>query len=395
MVNLLSIFGAQPASARIGEVAPAAKGAEAAFASFLSFLRSEESGPIEEAAPDLSLLEEIEVALADPDMTDMEIEAALTPKLEDLVQALLDMPGAVELLSLAVEVDLARAPQPEDVSWRSFAEAVPVLSRIFDVAAPQPAPEEISTPGVRALSGHLLAQVETGPARPVPVQHLPDTSERQGGDAAQERPSPETRGTFPDRVLTPVTSMAQTPSGAEGQQAAQPSVQSPANILPSLSVAPEPVPVMQTEAARPVQMPAPSSDQILNQVRASVSETGRIRVELNPDGMGTLEIDLAADDGGQLRVTVRAEQASVLTALRADRDGLLAMLRDAGHQVDDRGLSFSDFGARQSGQGDTQGQAGRHATPAGLFATTDTGADADPDHITVTLPGFGGVDIQV
>ncbi|WP_370158568.1 flagellar hook-length control protein FliK, partial [Salipiger bermudensis] len=161
----------------------------------------------------------------------------------------------------------------------------------------------------------------------------------------------------------------------------------------------EAAPLLQSEAPRPAQMPAaPSSEQILNQVRANVSETGRIRVELKPEGMGSLEIDLAPDETGALKVTVRAEQASVLTALRADRDGLLTMLRDAGHQVDTRSLSFSDLGARNSGQGQSQGQSqGQGAPGAGGFALDAEAAGTEPevDVKQVVLPLSRGVDIQV
>ena len=95
---------------------------------------------------------------------------------------------------------------------------------------------------------------------------------------------------------------------------------------------------------------------------------------------------------------MRAEQASVLTALRADRDGLLTMLRDAGHQVDTRSLSFSDLGARNSGQGQSQGQSqGQGAPGAGGFAFDAEAAGTEPevDVKQVVLPVSGGVDIQV
>ena len=99
-----------------------------------------------------------------------------------------------------------------------------------------------------------------------------------------------------------------------------------------------------------------------------------------------------------LKVTVRAEQASVLTALRSDRDGLVALLREAGHQVDDRSLSFSDLGARQSGQGASHGQSqGQGAPGARGFGLTAEAAGPEPEveMKQVVLPLSGGVDIQV
>ena len=45
----------------------------------------------------------------------------------------------------------------------------------------------------------------------------------------------------------------------------------------------------------------------------------------------------------------------MLSALRADRDGLVAMLRDAGHAVEDGALSFSDLGGDTGAQGGASG----------------------------------------
>ena len=89
--------------------------------------------------------------------------------------------------------------------------------------------------------------------------------------------------------------------------------------------------------------------------------------------------------------TVRADQASVLGSLRADREGLLTLLRDAGHQVEARGLSFADMGSQGSGEGARQntGQGARQT------ALPQTWAAEPTDPPTPAAPASGGVDITV
>ncbi len=128
--------------------------------------------------------------------------------------------------------------------------------------------------------------------------------------------------------------------------------------------------------------------EILGQIRAQVSEQGRIRVALRPDGLGTVEIDLAPDEAGNLRVVVRADSAAVLNALRGERDGLAAMLRDAGHMVDDQALSFADYGSgrNRDGTGIAQG-----------LATGDGAAEHDEKGVDIVLPlvAANGVDVTI
>ncbi|MCR8550579.1 flagellar hook-length control protein FliK [Salipiger sp. P9] len=159
-------------------------------------------------------------------------------------------------------------------------------------------------------------------------------------------------------------------------------------------VAPRPA-----EALRPA-APAPApggAEPIFGQIRARLGDEGQIRVALKPEGLGQLEIEIGPDDSGHLRVAVRAEQSSVLSLLRADREGLLTVLRDAGHQVEARGLSFSDLGARDSGQGQTPGQGGSRAGAGPLPGSerASEAAEPDPEPRLVRRPPAGGVDIQV
>lgn len=440
MMKFLSLFGTMPEPAKGVDGAARTGEGDGAFASIMAFLRSDEGIAPAQEGPDLSaILSETEEALADPDLTDDELEDILAPMLEDLATALAAVPARMEQLRTALsEAGFAPAPAPEpgsvdalslraeavatgaavplaglrpepaapDAGWRTLAEAVPLLRAALEESPVTPSAltrEVASEPGVQALVGRVLGLAEEI-AQPVRRVQLSELAVTRPPDAD---PGPD--GAAFERAETPVgmTQRAAQPQVVPVVQAASPVTQEappPGQQIQVAVVAPmagtsEAAPVLQTEAPRAAQMPAaPSSDQILTQVRAQVSETGRIRVELKPEGMGTLEIDLAPDDTGALKVTVRAEQASVLTALRSDRDGLIALLREAGHQVDDRSLSFSDLGARQSGHGASHGQSqGQGAPGARGFGLTAEAAGTEPEveMKQVVLPLSGGVDIQV
>ncbi|MGR3571039.1 flagellar hook-length control protein FliK [Brevirhabdus sp.] len=152
-----------------------------------------------------------------------------------------------------------------------------------------------------------------------------------------------------------------------------------------------PLAAAQVQDSRPQHTaPPPATQEILSQLRAQTGNQGQIRVELRPDGLGRVEIDLTPDKTGQLRVEIRIENPAVLAALRQDRDGLMGMLRDAGHAVGDQGLNFGEFGQR----GPRQGQ------DAGGTEGSDTGAGAPlseaPDASQSPAPArTGGVDLNV
>ncbi|MCA0964138.1 flagellar hook-length control protein FliK [Salipiger bermudensis] len=438
-MKFLSLFGTMPEPAKGADGAARTGEGDGAFASIMAFLRSDEGiAPAQEGADLPAILSEAEEALADPDLTDDELEDILAPMLEDLATALAAVParmeqlrtalseagiepapaepGSLDALSLRAEAvatgaavplaGLRPEPAAPDASWRTLAEAMPLLRAALKEAPVTPSAltrEVASEPGVQALVGRVLGLAEEI-AQPVrraqlselAVTRLPDAEPAPDG-AAFERA--ETPVGMTQRAAQPQVVPVVQAAGPVTPEAPQTGQQIQVAVVAPMAGTSEAAPVLQTEAPRPVQTPAaPSSDQILTQVRAQVSETGRIRVELKPEGMGTLEIDLAPDESGALKVTVRAEQASVLTALRSDRDGLVALLREAGHQVDDRSLSFSDLGARQSGQGASHGQSqGQGAPGARGFGLTAEAAGAEPEveMKQIVLPLAGGVDIQV
>lgn len=113
------------------------------------------------------------------------------------------------------------------------------------------------------------------------------------------------------------------------------------DVLPSRTPEP-PAPATPAKAA-PTPAPSGFAASLANQVKGVQVSEGTTRIDLHPRGLGALEIDLAHGDTG-LKVTVRAENATVLAALRDNRDVLAAVLRDANVAVQGQSLGFESFG---------------------------------------------------
>ena len=170
---------------------------------------------------------------------------------------------------------------------------------------------------------------------------------------------------------------SQLPAGAERIAAAD-----LAPLRPADPAAP------QTATAAPQPQGPSFAANLAAQVKGVQLTEGTTRVELAPRGLGGLEIDVATDDQGGLKVIIRAENPSVLQALRDGREALLAVLRDSGAEVQDSALGFENFGRdsrQQTPQDQPQGDA------AAAPAEDDLPADA-PAPVAAPLPE-GQVDI--
>ena len=112
MMKFLSIFGTMPDQPKGADATARAGEGDGAFASIMAFLRSDAvTVPGDEEGADLSaILSEAEEALADPDLTDAELEDILAPMLDDLAAALAAVPARMEQLRMALtETGLGRA----------------------------------------------------------------------------------------------------------------------------------------------------------------------------------------------------------------------------------------------------------------------------------------------
>lgn len=96
---------------------------------------------------------------------------------------------------------------------------------------------------------------------------------------------------------------------------------------------------------------------LAGQIRGVNFSEGTTRIELTPQGLGTIEIEISPDEQGKLRVVLRAENPAVLNAMRSDRDMLAGLLRDGGTSVDDSAMSFEDFGQQRRAAGQETAEA--------------------------------------
>ncbi|MBL3704401.1 hypothetical protein GI582_17015 [Sulfitobacter sp. BDSS02] len=144
-----------------------------------------------------------------------------------------------------------------------------------------------------------------------------------------------------------------------------------------------PSPSSASNGPTPQQQPQVSgfAANLVGQIKGTQIADGTTRVELSPRGLGGIEIDLSRDDEGTLKVTVRAENPSVMGALRDNREALLLALRDSGVSLENNSLGFEDFGqgnrnANEPSEqisivmGETEEEA---ATPEAMTATVGEG----------------------
>lgn len=392
MIDLMALFtgpaaGATPGAKAAGQPGAAGQG-RGLFAALMAALKPEGAG--EAALPEglaglvqklASVLEGAETALAVPDLSDAEITDILDRLVADLAGLLSAQPQVAAQLTgaLALLVDPSADPAvAAEMPPRLLAEALPALRAA--IAGPGPVLPEAAeeAPGLAPLLTRIAVAVEA----------------RQ--DAGRTPPPAFAAQTTPPKITAAPAGTAQAAVQAPAVAPLPVALDLPAAELPPLppaGAAPPapaggPAAVHAQAAQAPAAPPLPVEPrEVLAQVRAQVGDQGRIRVELRPEGLGAVEIDLGPDEAGQLRVVVRAENAAVLAALRGDRDGLLMLLRGAGHDVQDGAMSFGDFGPGRDGQPRAAGT-GWMPVQAGEAAAED---EAPPAPVLIA----GGVDMTV
>lgn len=114
-------------------------------------------------------------------------------------------------------------------------------------------------------------------------------------------------------------------------------------------------------AAQPVANSAADASQtarfsglVTGQIKSASFTGDQTRIELEPRGLGAVEIDLKRGDGGKMQVVVRAENPMVLAALRNDKETLANILSGSGFASSGSTLDFQDLGGRgerQNGRG--------------------------------------------
>ncbi|MEM1066558.1 MAG: flagellar hook-length control protein FliK, partial [Pseudomonadota bacterium] len=241
------------------------------------------------------------------------------------------------------------------------APAPPVLAASA-AGAPTPdtaavTPNQIgATPVPQAsVQGAVPAAAVTAPADPAaPAEPLPQitpASEPRANAQGEELPLAAPREA-PKAALANLTFTSEAPKPV-GQapamvQAITPMAQPSAATDAAAALSPEAPAAVASRASADLAPAFSFARNIAAQVRGTVFEEGKTRVELTPRGLGDIEVEVARDDSGKLRVVLRAENAAVLTAFRNDRDMILGMLRDGGVAVEDGEVAFESFGGHAS-----------------------------------------------
>lgn len=238
-------------------------------------------------------------------------------------------------------------------------EVTPLAQALQGVAADVQKPASPVAATVAQASATGPVQPASLTARAVPLAPVEPATQT----VAPLDPRAAGQGEDPLRALAPETPKAALTNVALGAEGAKASGQAPAalqTLTPSapLTAAPDAgqtltadLPAAATARASADLAPAFSfARNIAAQVRGTVFEEGKTRVELTPRGLGDIEVEVARDDSGKLRVVLRAENAAVLTAFRNDREMILGMLRESGVAVDEGEVAFESFGGHGSYQ---------------------------------------------
>ncbi len=237
--------------------------------------------------------------------------------------------------------------------------------------------------GANPMGAHPLQQGRrTGEAMPTPSAAAVQEAETPLAASAVTQVAPDAAGDAETRAPLSFAAML----SKEAAQGGEGGAEATGPDLPMreiLAAEPGAAPLRTAEtAALPRIAPAPPpppqpsgfSRALTSQIRETSIVEGRTRIALTPGGLGEIEIELSRDEG-QLRVVIRAENQTVLQALRGDRDGLMTMLGQSGAGVEDGQLSFESFdrGGRDGAAPDERatGRPGATATAGPETALAD------------------------
>lgn len=257
-------------------------------------------------------------------------------------------------------------------------------------AAASPAAPAREPAGPLAGAGTIKAPAEPAQGRSAPA--APAFAERPAMQAEAFQPAPrqsaegEAIAPGTDSHATGGTSAARSraaellSAALQAKPAATEAVPPPS--LPQGAAELRPHAGTEAAAARSTAQPHPPAQpdgfarNLASQIRNASFSEGRTRIELAPRGLGSIEIDLQADEAGKLHVVLRAENPSVLSALRGDRAALLSVLGDSGVAVEESALDFESFGQQPRQQ---QEAAPLNPGPGGSAEDEpDTADPADP-----------------
>ena len=141
--------------------------------------------------------------------------------------------------------------------------------------------------------------------------------------------------------------------------------------------------------------PLPPADQVAVQITKAVADgLDRITMQLRPDHLGRIDIQLDVGSDGRVSAVIAAHRPDTLNLLQRDASALTRALQDAGLHADTGSLSFNLGGQNQGGSAPfAMADASPAPTsPGAPFLETAPVATPLPARNTAAA---GGVDIRV
>ena len=125
------------------------------------------------------------------------------------------------------------------------------------------------------------------------------------------------------------------------------------------------------------------SSLITKQIRSMTLTGDRTRIQLAPQGLGDVEIDVHTDPSGKVRAIVRSDNPLVLDSLKNEKDQLANLLEEKGAEIGDSDLQFEEFGDRGNDASDDEGD----EADDGEILDTETDDDATETNQTWSRDG--------
>ncbi len=188
--------------------------------------------------------------------------------------------------------------------------------------------------------------------------------------------------------------------GAQGSQAAS-SAQQASNGLAQAQTPQEARAANAAQAAEKpheVKQPVPAKE-IMDQINVQISKAAKegldkITVQMRPEALGRVEVQLKLGNDGQLSALIVADKAETLEALKRDASQLEKSLADAGFKTDQGSLQFSLRGEQQGNQQKAEGGKGLNGFERGQ-ALDEASAEETIAQSRPRASSRSGVDISV
>lgn len=147
------------------------------------------------------------------------------------------------------------------------------------------------------------------------------------------------------------------------------------------------------EAPAPPAAAAPAEQVAVKLATAANGKGDRIRIQLSPEALGRVDVQLDLGEDGEVKAVIRADKPETLHLLMHDAKHLVRGLQDAGFQASAGNLQFS-----LSGDNDARRQPSPYAD-AGEQPGRNGGARDDampaPAYRTLGRAAHGGIDLSI